>query len=64
MWLPPGQSSSAVLTCIIPPNTEIGVKDKITFRSQSLSAESQAAILTVISPATQGQVKTQTSRNP
>lgn len=58
MWLPPGQTSSAVLTCIIPPNTEIGVKDKITFISQSLSVENQAAILTVITPASQGLVKT------
>lgn len=58
MWLPPGQTSSAVLTCIIPPQTEIGAKDKITFVSQALSAESQAAILTVISPASQGLVRT------
>lgn len=58
MWLPPGQSSSAVLTCIIPPNTEIGAKDKITFTSQTQqSIESQAAILTVITPASQGLVK-------
>lgn len=56
MWLPPGQVSTAVVTCYIPPNAEIGVKDKITFTSQGLSAASQAAILTVTSPASQGLV--------
>lgn len=57
MWLPPGQTSSAVVTCIIPPNTEIGVKDKITFTSQGLSQEIQPAILTVISAQSQGLVR-------
>lgn len=42
-----GQTTTAVLTAYIPPNTEIGSKDKITFTSQGLGLASQAATLTV-----------------
>lgn len=50
MWLPPGQTQTAVVSCYIPPNIEIGVKDKITFTAQGLNLVSQSAILTVTSP--------------
>lgn len=57
MWLPPGQMSTAVVTCIIPQTVEIGAKDKITFATRDhISITSQSAILTVTSPATTGAV--------
>lgn len=43
----PGQTTTAVVTAFIPPNTEIGTKDKITFTSQGLGLASQAVTLTV-----------------
>lgn len=46
-WLTAGQTTTVVLTAYIPPNTEIGAKDKITFTSQGLGLASQAATLTV-----------------
>lgn len=57
MWLAPGQTSAAVVTCIIPPNAEIGTKDKISFSSQGLSVAMQAAIMTVTAQASSVQVK-------
>lgn len=49
MWLAPGQTNNAVVTCYIPPNIEVGTKDKITFSSQGQNLASQSAILTVTS---------------
>lgn len=49
MWLAAGQTQSAVVTVYIPPNAQIGDKDKITFTSQGLGVASQAATLTVTS---------------
>lgn len=57
MWLPPGQSRNAVVMCYIPPNMEIGTKDKITFSSQGLNLASQSAVLTVTSPLSAGLVR-------
>lgn len=51
MWLGPGQTGTAVVTVAIPPNTEIGTKDKITFTSHGVGSTSQAAQLTVTSAA-------------
>lgn len=56
MWLAAGQTQSAIVTVYIPPNTQIGDKDKITFTSQGLGLATQAATLTVTS-ATAIQVK-------
>lgn len=56
MWLPPGQTKNAIVTCYIPPNMEIGTKDKITFTLQGTNMESQSAILTVTSPQSAGLV--------
>ncbi|XP_055323412.1 uncharacterized protein LOC129578614 isoform X2 [Sitodiplosis mosellana] len=50
MWVQPGQSNNAIVTCYIPPNIEIGTKDKITFTSQGANMASQSATLTVTSP--------------
>lgn len=50
MWLGPGQTGTAIVTVVIPPNTQIGTKDKITFTSQGIGRTSQAAQLTVSSP--------------
>lgn len=58
MWLAPGQSSTAVVTVSIPPNVEVGVKDKITFTSQGIGLTSQSALLTVTSPSAPLQVHT------
>lgn len=49
MWLGPGQTSTAYVTVAIPPNAEVGTKDKITFVSQGLGMTSQSAQLTVTS---------------
>lgn len=49
MWLAAGQTQSAIVTVYIPPNAQIGDKDKITFTSQGLGLASQAATLTVTS---------------
>lgn len=57
MWLPPGQTRNAVVVCYIPPNIDIGIKDKITFTSQGLNVASQSAILTVTSPLSAGLVR-------
>lgn len=57
MWLAPGQTQNAVVTCYIPPNIEIGTKDKITFTSQGSNMASQSAIITVTSPQTAGLVR-------
>lgn len=57
MWLAAGQTQSAIVTAYIPPNAQIGDKDKITFTSQGVSTSSQAATLTVTS-ATAIQVHT------
>lgn len=56
MWLAPGQTSTAIVTCIIPSNAEIGTKDKITFSSQGLSVAMQAAIMTITAQASAVQV--------
>lgn len=57
MWLPPGQTRNAVVMCYIPPNIEVGTKDKITFSSQGLNLASQSAMLTVTSPLSAGLVR-------
>lgn len=49
MWLAAGQTQSAIVTVYIPPNAQIGDKDKITFTSQGIGLASQAATLTVTS---------------
>lgn len=49
MLIAPGQVTTAVVTAYIPPNAQIGDKDKITFTSQGLGVASQAATLTVTS---------------
>ncbi|XP_037045802.1 uncharacterized protein LOC119081167 [Bradysia coprophila] len=49
MWLAAGQTQSAIVTVYIPPNAQIGDKDKITFTSQGVGLASQAATLTVTS---------------
>ena len=49
IWLAAGQTTTAIVTAFIPPNTDIGATDKITFTSQGLGLASQAATLTVIS---------------
>lgn len=58
MWLPPGQMSTAVVTCVIPQQVQIGAQDKITFTTRELSVTSQSAVLTVTSPSSEGAVKT------
>ncbi|XP_031633171.1 uncharacterized protein LOC116346974 [Contarinia nasturtii] len=50
MWLAPGQTNNAIVTCFIPANIEVGTKDKITFTSPGQNLASQSAILTVTSP--------------
>lgn len=50
MWIPPGQTKNAIVSCYIPPQMEIGTKDKITFTLQGTNMESQSAVLTVTSP--------------
>lgn len=50
MWLAAGQTQAAIVTAYVPPNAQIGDKDKITFTSQGLGISSQAATLTVQSP--------------
>lgn len=59
MWLPPGQTRNAVVMCYIPPNIDIGTKDKITFSStsQGMNIASQSAMLTVTSPVSAGMVR-------
>lgn len=54
-WVPPGQTRNVVVMCYIPPNIEIGTKDKVTFTSQGTA--SQSAMLTVTSPQSAGLVK-------
>lgn len=57
MELLPGQTSMAVVTCIIPQSVSVGSKDKITFTTrEQFSVTSQSAILTVTSPASTGVV--------
>lgn len=51
-----GQTIQAIVTCYIPPNAEVGLKDKIVFSSQGSNSASQSVWLTVASTAT-GQVK-------
>lgn len=50
-----GQTIQAIVTCYIPPNAEVGLKDKIVFSSQGSNSASQSVWLTVASTAT-GQV--------
>lgn len=57
MWIQPGQSNNAIVTCYIPPTVEIGTKDKITFTSQGANLASQSATLTVTSPQAHSLVK-------
>lgn len=57
MWLPPGQTRNAVVVCYIPPNVDVGTKDKITFSSQGMNMASQEAMLTVSSPVSAGTVR-------
>lgn len=57
MLVPPGQTRNAVVMCYIPPNIDIGTKDKITFSSQGMNFASQAAMLTVTSPVSAGTVR-------
>lgn len=57
MLLPPGQTRNAVVVCYIPPNIDIGTKDKITFTSQGMNLAGQSAILTVTSPTSAGLVR-------
>lgn len=61
MWLPPGQTRNAVVMCYIPPNVDIGTKDKITFTSQGMNFASQAAMLTITSPVSAGTVRVRES---
>lgn len=46
----PGQTHNAMVTLYIPPNVEVGRKDKITFTSRGSNLASQSAVLTVTSP--------------
>lgn len=62
MWLAAGQTQSAIVTAYIPPNAQIGDKDKITFTSQGIGLASQAATLTVTS-STALQVNLQFTQN-
>lgn len=61
MLLPPGETRNAVVTCYIPPNIDIGTKDKITFSSQGMNMASQGAMLTVTSPVSAGTVSENTA---
>lgn len=47
-----GQTIQAIVTCYIPPNAEVGLKDKIVFSSQGSNSASQSVWLTVASTAT------------
>lgn len=52
LWIPPCQTQTVAVTCYVPPNIEIGSKDRITFSARGVNSESQSAILTVTSPQT------------